>query len=396
VILPQNRDKPLSFHWQAALPLDALCLLPTNKKKASMQAAILLDVILEAHGAGRCISYSRSPNFYAMPKRYQGIPYSFAVVGIIDELVRLGWLYTVIAANKGPSGRQSTVWATPALLEAVALPVQVQFVPGDTIRLKNAEKQLIDYRDTERVCRMRRRLDGINEGLAAQDITLPGATVRGNHMIFERDNGRVVANTSRNQLFRSFNNGSWGQGGRFYGHYVQNIPSDERKQLLIDGEPTLEADFSAIHAHLAYAEAGAQLDGDPYDVDGFERAEGKITFQIALNALNERQAVGAIAEHVFGGREHPWILAKACLDAVKARNPRIAHIFHTGAGLRYQNLDAAIMERVQLDMSKRGITVTPIHDSAITQAQYIDILQEIMAKAAAMAGVGNMPVEIKH
>jgi len=72
VILTQDeRDKPLSFHWRAALLLDALRLPPARKDRAVAQAAILLDALQEAHGAGRRISYSRNKNFYAFPRRYR-------------------------------------------------------------------------------------------------------------------------------------------------------------------------------------------------------------------------------------------------------------------------------------------------------------------------------------
>jgi len=337
-------------------------------------------------------------HFYALRERGEGPLITRLggrnVVGSIDELVREGWLETRIAPATHASGRQSILWATPELLEAVSLPEQVAHAPGELIRLRDENKILIDYRDTEARRRERRKLEGFNEGLEALDITLPGAKQRGNCLVFRTKKGQAVVNMACNQLYR-VGNVDFLHGMRFYGPGVQGIPSDERPGLLFDGEPTLEADYKAIHANLAYAEAGKQPPADPYDVDGFERADSKYAFLIALNATTDAKAVGAIAEHVFAGREQPYAQAKACLAAVKAKNAPIADKFSSGAGLRYQRQDADIMENVLTGTNRRGVVAVPVHDSAIVQAKNIGVVQEEMARAAAAAGVGHMAIETK-
>ena len=47
---------------------------------------------------------------------------------------------------------------------------------------------------------------------------------------------RVFVNQD-NFVYRVFNNGSWRQGGRFYGGFWQGIPSAYRKYIRIDGYP---------------------------------------------------------------------------------------------------------------------------------------------------------------
>ena len=66
------KDKPLGFYWKA--PADWLADLdlppPRNVRYGRARAAILLDAVLEAHGKGRAISYSRSKAFYTGLQRY--------------------------------------------------------------------------------------------------------------------------------------------------------------------------------------------------------------------------------------------------------------------------------------------------------------------------------------
>lgn len=59
---------------------------------------------------------------------------------------------------------------------------------------------------------------------------------------------------------RVFNNESFCQGGRFYGHWSQQIPKECRSHIKIDDQNTVEVDFSAYHLHMIYfMEPGYQL-----------------------------------------------------------------------------------------------------------------------------------------
>jgi hypothetical protein len=44
-----------------------------------------------------------------------------------------------------------------------------------------------------------------------------------------------------------FNNGSFNEGGRFYGGWWQNFPSDYRQFITINGHTTWEYDYSSLH-----------------------------------------------------------------------------------------------------------------------------------------------------
>ena len=72
----------------------------------------------------------------------------------------------------------------------------------------------------------------------------------------------------RVRLYRVFNNGSFDEGGRFYGGWWQNLPSEYRQFITINGHTTSEYDYSApsILAML-YAELGQPLRDDAYEIE---------------------------------------------------------------------------------------------------------------------------------
>src|SRR5947207_9185465 len=80
------------------------------------------------------------------------------------------------------------------------------------------------------------------------------------------DPARRPIELSGRSLVRIFNDGSFERGGRFYGGWWQGVPQHYRMHITIDGEPTVEADYSAIHPRLLYAREGMDCCGDPYDV----------------------------------------------------------------------------------------------------------------------------------
>ena len=262
------RDKPLSFHWRA----DDVAWLATldlpsvpSKRHDRARASILLDVVQEAVGRGRWISYSRTRAYYSGKRRYHGTAYSFrTVVPMVDELAYLGWIKNHKAPASPTGGWQSRMKATPHLLAAVTIPL-VRFYPIETIRLKDSTKHLIDYRDTAKTLAMRRSCSVINEALGRQAVTIeaPGA-VRDGPVIRCGDH---VLYPSMTSVYRVFNR-DFQHGGRFYGGWWQNAKSKDRKYLRINGQPTVELDYSQLHPRLTYRMAGKPLTGDAYDIEG--------------------------------------------------------------------------------------------------------------------------------
>ena len=69
----------------------------------------------------------------------------------------------------------------------------------------------------------------------------------------ENSNYHFEVDLSARYLKRIFNNSSLEEGGRFYNGWWQSIPSRYRPFISINGDFTIEMDYSSIHIHLLYA-----------------------------------------------------------------------------------------------------------------------------------------------
>ena len=180
----------------------------------------------------------------------------------------------------------------------------------------------------------------------------------------------------RNALHRVFNRGAFDLGGRFYGAWWQNVTSDERQRISLNGAPCIELDYSQLHPRLLYAIAGKPLTGDAYTIEGWNRPLVKEAMNTLINADDELSAKQSIARSI-GGK---GALGKAqkLTEQIKAKHLGIADCFGTGAGLRLMRIDSDMAESVQLKLIRRGIVGLPIHDSFIVEERHAGVLKEIM------------------
>jgi len=395
-----ERDKPVFFDYRAkhGRVTDILGLPPApSRRDEKAREAVLLDALAEGHGAGRLISYSRNKHHYTGKRRYLGDDYTGRTVPqAVDSLAELDLLDTHIAP-RGSRGRQSVFRATPKLLDAVPSVPALEHIARELLRLKDKDGHLVRYDDTERTHRMRRKLEDDNEAIVSVTLTLEvdGATRNGPLLTFptvEGKDGPAVVNTAKLTLYRVFN-GGWEMGGRRYGHWAQGVPKVHRKALRMDGVATVEPDYSQLHPRLLYAKAEATLDGDAYTVEGVERDVAKRAFNIIINALNYRSALGAVAAAIRGQlydyfdgdiyRDKAVCHEAASLiAALKERHRPIERFFHTGVGLRLQYMDSVMAGNVMRFLRKKGIVSVPVHDSFIVQ--FTDEGQCLEAMSAAL------------
>ena len=371
-ILEDKRDRALTLNWRPSEPgsYDHL-RLPDLGSANAMKARE--QILTEAVVAGpQWISYSRRRSYYTGHNRYRRPTFSYrAVVPAIDQLAKEG----LIEHEKMPPGHrgyQSRFRAFPALLTELR-ETTLLYEPLEIILLRDTNGELVDYRDNRKIRAMRNRLAALNEGLASQQIALDGRVIREGDML---DNG----GRARAQLHRVFHRADFGLGGRFYGAHWQNIGN--RSQLTINGQETVELDYSGIHIRLLYQEAGKEMHGDPYDFG--ERWQAKFALLIGVNAKSTTSAVRALADALRGkaGINDPYDAAKSLLKAAKARHPDIAHAFGSDAGVRLMHKDAEIAERVMMEMVRTtGIVPLAVHDSFLVPSGQKSKLMETMDKA---------------
>ena len=198
-----------------------------------------------------------------------------------------------------------------------------------------------------------------------------------------------------------FNNGSWDLGGRLYagltifGLNYQNVPSEMRRTIMVDGSSCVELDYSALHINILYAQKGLSLGRvDPYACgDARLRPLVKKALLILINAQSrevvlyklEEWRKELLAASDLTSREQEAKDAFLCcgdldklLTAIERKHTPIADQFYTGVGLRLQNIDSQIALAVVSHFSDLDVPVLPVHDSFIAPKAYADELRQVM------------------
>jgi hypothetical protein len=190
-----------------------------------------------------------------------------------------------------------------------------------------------------------------------------------------------------NYLHRVFNNGSFTEGGRFYGAFHLELPKTIRRQVLINGGTTVEPDFSALHIRMLYHMEGIDYREDPYTAlcnEEKERKIFKIVSLVWINAGSKRKAVFAIANELEENGiscDTSYRSISDCLNRFKKVHQSIGKYLNTGVGLKLQNLDSQIANIVLKRMTDMGIPVLPVHDSFIAREKDWHFLIQVMKSA---------------
>jgi hypothetical protein len=333
---------------------------------------ILAEALLGAQ-TGQAVSYSRRKVFYVSGKRYRSPAYTYAtVLRSVAELVQQGWLFEH-RVKPNDRGWQSSFWAAPDLIQAAcAFDAALIFDRGEPILLKDTAGDLVDYPETRETLRLRGALEPLNTYLKELEIELPGAVRQGRHL---RIGELPILPIPGNGLHRIFSRGSFDYHGRAYAWW-QNIPKKVRCDLLIDGETTAEADYTALHPAILYCKRGLKFDGDAYDVGDFQRDHVKQGFNIAVNSPNRRSAVYALAKAAGIGPSD----ANKLLAAIERRHKPISHAFCSDAGVRLMSVDSRLILSALQAANDDGFGALPIHDALVAPARSIGLAAEKMVQ----------------
>ena len=202
-----------------------------------------------------------------------------------------------------------------------------------------------------------------------------------------------------------FNDRAMSLGGRCYCN-AQNTPSKEKKvrqTLTINGKATAEIDYSNLHIRMMYNSLGLVFEGDCYDVEipGWEVEPGTPEWKLRRKLLkvmllsmpncgkeggaNRKSAVGtavgSLAEwkkHNPGAEMPEGMKVSFVLDCILASHKPIAHLFHTGMGIRMQVVDGLIARKIMTHFTRLGKPCIGIHDSFMVLSEDADLLMHRM------------------
>jgi hypothetical protein len=218
------------------------------------------------------------------------------------------------------------------------------------------------------------------------------------------------------EVGRTFNNGSFEFGGRYTNAWWLNVNKHLRKQIKINGESTVELDFKGQHIYLLYGLKGVNYkthsgQEDPYKVSShYDRSVIKRASLILINAKNPEQARAAFNESYYKdikraakrgeyekleqlkeerSRYANQLVYLDIIEQFTSHHQLIADCFCSGIGIELMNKDSRIAEYIINEMTNRQIVVLSVHDSFIVQAEYKDLLKEIMNEAYTSLGMSN-------
>ncbi len=337
--------------------------------------------LYEAHQFDRAVSYSRSRNYYDSRNTHPLLTYRKTLRSVAS--LEDGNLIEHFRQKPGVRGYQSWMRATDKLVNALepiladhSMPL---LVPANGIQLRDVEKVPLVLPRTREVGRMNKKVRTINEAVTSVQACEPSGM-------------SVSASVAR--IFNSDLN----RGGRFYANGVswQNVTSETRKRITIDGEPVVELDYATLHPAMLYAEAQCPLPEDCYALPGWPRKLVKLAFLILLNAKSEAQARQRIAqEPLLGGADFQSRISRAAtlIAAIKGAHQPIARWFHSDVGARLMRRDSELAQAVMLDLIGQGIVALPVHDSFLVPASKRDQLETAMQRAAHRIGLAQIRVE---
>ena len=248
----------------------------------------------------------------------------------------------------------------------------------------DGKKQQIDYLDTPGVNEMRDNLLLINKCLKAH---YPDIRIKDDEWLplqerIMADPKKQPIDLTRRTLVRIFSEGRFDRGGRFYRGWWENVPSEYRKYITIDGKRTNEYDYSQLNPHMVYILREKELGSeDAYSrvFDGEHRDLVKEAFnamvQSATPLLKEPKDID------LSDVDFDWpFLRQAILDAHKP----IQDMFFKGHGNYLQYIDSVMAEDIMLKFVKSEfVPVLPVHDSFIVHYGHGELgeLEEDMRRA---------------
>jgi hypothetical protein len=294
--------------------------------------------------------------------------------------------YPFLLSSNNRNSSDNRTWSSSARNSSSSL-FEVERKPVvDPILLRSQETQ-IEYPETSETNRMRANLQEWNQCLGRQWIDLlqsEDALTAEEVEAGDRPPYPKSLDLGQPTLRRIFANGSFEEGGRFYGGWWQEIPSECRQYITINWEPTRELDYANLLPNFLYSRVGESLEGDAYELEEVYRSKKnrkivKDAFFALINATNRMAAPNPLPTKANDPtRTLTW---KELQGAIKRRHPAIAQYFKSGIGIRLQRTDSDIAEDVMLSMARQNILVLPVHDSFIVSWRHCDRLKAEMIRA---------------
>jgi len=418
------------YRWSTSLEVKTACdelksLLDLNDKRYD---SYVMMVLLDLYCSWRTeptqyVSFSRDKNRYGQNSRYASIQVGYKAMVILTNRLRdedyidyvKGVCYRDPVTGVQYLGYTSRMRATKKLIRLmVKHKVKLAMIsrhPNEEvikIRTKKDEndvaRDIKEFQAPRDVLRSAKVLKAYNDLLQksyidVDDEMLTDADREGLKRYDKKTMTNVVEysiDLSKKRVYRVFSNASWNDGGRIYGGWWHGCPKVLRKYILIDGEPVIELDFSAIHVLLLYAHLGENFldEGvDAYTIEGHNfRSAMKVVMMSAINAQEDDKADGetkaiqaswdTLIKKLNKERINHGINSYddiyQMLEAIKSRHPRIAKFLSSGEGIKLQREDSDIAIDIIKRHTEMHVPILTVHDSFIVPRSFSQFTLDIM------------------
>ena len=386
----------------------------TNIRKKHLKVVLLDLYVAWSDDPDLNIAVHMSKNAYSDgtvsgkgKSRYNALNIKVSTIDVVHRLhisgligLRDGW------QDVTGKGYLTRIWAAEPLTQMFMVAAFGYFDIGypenkATVILRDETKRNIEYEDTAETRQMHDLLLRYNRLLERTFVDIPSLDEPrielGDKENRRQNNKPVFVNITHHGKFvrRVFNNGTFDDGGRFYGGWWQRIDGSYRKDIRMNNVPTVEIDYSSLHVILAYAVVGDDYwdttSDDPYQlpVRGVNnpdhcRAITKLLFLLGFNASDEQSLFKAFRnelDYTAYPYSFPDNVLSELLTGIKDRHPKISHLICSGAGLRLMNLDAQMCEYVIETFVERDTPILTVHDSFIVPFGKERQLDRVMKEA---------------
>lgn len=421
------------YRWSTASEVDAACndlkdqLRFNDSRYNPYVRMVLLDLYCSWRSdPNQFVSFARNKNRYGKYSRYTSIKVGFkAMVELTNRLRDEGYIQYVKGVCYRDSvtgvpylGYTSRMRATKKLirlvvkhrvkLSMISRHPNEQVIKIRTVKDENdIARDIKDFQAPRDVKRSGIILTAYNHLLQKSYIDLDDEMLTAADMDelkrYDKKEKRYLIeytiDLSKKRVCRIFSNEDWKHGGRIYNAWWHGCPKELRKYILLDGEPVIELDFSAIHVLLLYAHLGENFldEGeDAYTIEGFYfRKAMKIVMMSAINAQEDENVDGETKaiqaawdtlikklnnqriEHGINSHNDLYSM----LEAIKSRHPRIAKFLSSGEGIKLQREDSDIAIEIIKQHTEMHVPILTVHDSFIVPRSFSQFTIDIMNQA---------------
>lgn len=223
--------------------------------------------------------------------------------------------------------------------------------------LKNKVKEPLNYEDTEEIRSFRKLMVDYNNLLNETHIDVINQGREG--IRFGDSSHPVKINQNKKFMRRIFNSKDFTEGGRIYGGFWQQLNSEWRSKIIINGQPTREVDYSGLGIATLYDKYEIlKFTGDAYDLSSIGYKYDKYSFKelrpllkfalmIMINSSNSGEALHAIKDKVKKDEELPQdVNLEELIEAFTKRHEPISQFFYKGMGGIQYRMDSEICAKV--------------------------------------------------